>query len=99
MAHGDDAGLRLPPAVAPHQVVVVPIFRSDDERARVLEAAASMAAAWRERGLRVKVDARDDLRPGYKFADWELAGGPGEGRGRPAGPRRGPGDRRASRHG
>jgi prolyl-tRNA synthetase len=76
MAQGDDAGLRLPPAVAPHQVVVVPIFRSDDERARVMEAAGSMAAAWRERGLRVKVDARDDLRPGYKFADWELRGVP-----------------------
>jgi prolyl-tRNA synthetase len=76
MAQGDDSGLRLPPAVAPHQVVVVPIFRSDEERSRVMEAAESMASAWRDRGLRVKVDARDDLRPGYKFADWELRGVP-----------------------
>jgi prolyl-tRNA synthetase len=76
MTHGDEKGLRLPPRVAPHQVVIVPIFRSDDERSRVLEETARMAAAWRDRGLRVKVDDRDDLRPGYKFADWELRGVP-----------------------
>jgi prolyl-tRNA synthetase len=76
MAHGDEKGLRLPPLVAPHQVVVVPIFRNDDERGRVFDAVAGMVAAWRDRGLRVKVDDRDDLRPGYKFADWELRGVP-----------------------
>jgi prolyl-tRNA synthetase len=76
MGQGDDKGLRLPPAVAPHQVVIVPIFRSDDEQARVLGAADAMAADWRGRGLRVKVDARDDLRPGFKFADQELRGVP-----------------------
>jgi prolyl-tRNA synthetase len=76
MAHGDDKGLRLPPAVAPHQVVIVPIFRSDEERARVLGEAERMAASWRERGLRVKLDGRDDLRPGFKFADHELRGVP-----------------------
>ena len=76
MAQGDDAGLRLPPAVAPVQVVVVPIYRSDEERARVLGAAESMATVWRADGLRVKVDARDDLRPGFKFADHELRGVP-----------------------
>jgi prolyl-tRNA synthetase len=76
MAHGDDKGLRLPPAVAPVQVVIVPIFRSDDERARVLGAAGAMADAWRANGLRVKVDDRDDLRPGFKFADQELRGVP-----------------------
>ncbi len=76
MAHGDEKGLRLPPLVAPHQVVIVPIFRSDDERARVLAEATRSADAWRDRGLRVKVDDRDDLRPGYKFADWELRGVP-----------------------
>ena len=76
MAHGDDKGLRLPPAIAPRQVVLVPIFRSDDEQARVLEASERMATEWRERGLRVKVDARDDLRPGFKFADHELRGVP-----------------------
>jgi prolyl-tRNA synthetase len=76
MTHGDDKGLRLPPKVAPFHVVVVPIFRSDDERARVLEASSAMADAWRAAGLRVKVDDRDDLRPGFKFADHELRGVP-----------------------
>ena len=76
MAQGDDKGLRLPPALAPVQVVIVPIFRSDEEQARVLGAAESMATDWRERGLRVKVDTRDDLRPGFKFADHELRGVP-----------------------
>jgi prolyl-tRNA synthetase len=76
MAHGDERGLRLPPHVAPIQVVVVPIFRNDEERARVLGETARLAESWRAVGLRVKVDDRDDLRPGYKFADWELRGVP-----------------------
>jgi prolyl-tRNA synthetase len=76
MAHGDDKGLRLPPAVAPVQVVVVPIYRSDDERSAVLETANVMASEWRANGVRVKVDDRDDLRPGFKFADHELRGVP-----------------------
>jgi prolyl-tRNA synthetase len=76
MAHGDDRGLRLPPLVAPVQVVVVPIYRNDDERGRVLTAANGMAEGWRANGLRVRVDDRDDLRPGFKFADAELRGVP-----------------------
>jgi prolyl-tRNA synthetase len=76
MAHGDDKGLRIPPAMADTQVVIVPIYKSDEERAGVIGAAEAMATAWRARGLRVKVDARDDLRPGYKFADHELRGIP-----------------------
>jgi prolyl-tRNA synthetase len=76
MAHGDEKGLRLPPKVAPWQVVIVPIYRSDDEAARVLAEAARLADAWRDAGLRVKVDDRDDLRPGFKFADHELRGVP-----------------------
>jgi prolyl-tRNA synthetase len=76
MTHGDERGLRLPPRVAPIQVVVVPIFRNDDERARVLGETERLAESWRTAGLRVKVDDRDDLRPGYKFADWELRGVP-----------------------
>jgi prolyl-tRNA synthetase len=74
MQHGDDQGLRLPPALAPVQVVVVPIYRSDDERARVLEAAHAVTA--RLTGLRVRVDAREGFRPGYKFNEWELKGVP-----------------------
>ena len=76
MAHGDEKGLRVPPKVAPTQVVLVPIFRSDDERASVLTVANGMAQEWRANGLRVKVDDRDDLRPGFKFADHELRGVP-----------------------
>ena len=74
MAHGDDRGLRLPPAVAPHAVVVVPIFK-DDDRARVLEAAEATAGRLRAAGIRVSLDDRD-ARPGFKFADWELKGAP-----------------------
>jgi prolyl-tRNA synthetase len=76
MAHGDEKGLRLPPRVAPIQVAVVPIFRNEDERGRVLGETERLAESWRAAGLRVKVDDRDDLRPGYKFADAELRGIP-----------------------
>jgi prolyl-tRNA synthetase len=56
--------------------VIVPIFHSDEERGQVLGAASAMAEEWGANGLRVKVDDRDDLRPGYKFADHELRGVP-----------------------
>ena len=74
MAHGDDAGLRLPPALAPVQVVMVPISRSDDERGRVLEACRRVADDLV--AVRVRIDDRDDLRPGFKFNYWELRGVP-----------------------
>jgi prolyl-tRNA synthetase len=76
MTHGDDAGLRLPPAVAPTQVVVIPIYRADDERDRVLRAAAELVADLRAAGLRVALDDREEHRPGFKFAEWELRGVP-----------------------
>ena len=75
MAHGDDRGLRLPPRVAPHQVVIVPIFREDD-RADVLQAAAAVADELRAAGVRVRVDDRPEYRPGFKFNEWELKGVP-----------------------
>jgi prolyl-tRNA synthetase len=75
MAHGDDRGLRLPPRVAPHQVVIVPILR-EDEDADVLHAAAALADELREAGLRVRVDDRPEHRPGFKFNEWELKGVP-----------------------
>jgi prolyl-tRNA synthetase len=75
MAHGDERGLRLPPRVAPHQVVIVPIFR-EDESADVLRAAAAVAAELRAAGLRVRVDDRPEHRPGFKFNEWELKGVP-----------------------
>jgi prolyl-tRNA synthetase len=75
MAHGDDRGLRLPPRVAPQQVVIVPIFR-EDERADVLHAAAALADELRAAGARVRVDDRPEHRPGFKFNEWELKGAP-----------------------
>src|SRR6476620_9665153 len=75
MAHGDDRGLRLPPRVAPQQVVIVPIFR-DDERGEVLPAAAALTAELRAAGIRVRLDDRLEHRPGFKFNEWELKGVP-----------------------
>jgi prolyl-tRNA synthetase len=75
MAHGDDTGLRLPPAVAPHQVVIVPIVR-DRDRSQVLAAASALADDLRASGLRVRLDDREEHRPGFKFNEWELRGVP-----------------------
>jgi len=74
MAHGDDRGLRLPPALAPRQLVIVPIYKNVEERARVLEAADALASDLV--GVRVEVDERDEHRPGFKFNEWELKGVP-----------------------
>ena len=76
MAHGDDAGLKLPPAVAPVQVAIVPIYRTDEERTSVLGVADKLRADLASSGLRVRLDDRDQHRPGYKFAEWELKGVP-----------------------
>ena len=75
MAHGDDRGLRLPPRVAPQQVVIVPITRGD-EGARVHECAAAVADELRAAGVRVRVDDRPEHRPGFKFNESELKGVP-----------------------
>jgi len=76
MAHGDDAGLRLPPAAAPIQVVIVPIHRNDEERSAVAAVAEKLRADIAATGIRVRLDDRDQHRPGYKFAEWELKGVP-----------------------
>jgi prolyl-tRNA synthetase len=76
MTHGDDDGLVVPPKLAPVQVVVVPIYRNDDERAAVLAKADQVEAALVDAGVRVKVDARDHLNPGAKFYEWERKGVP-----------------------
>ena len=77
MAHGDDAGLRLPPAVAPVQVVFVPIGgKKDEEKEAVVAAVATAAAAATAAGLRVKVDDTQGKTPGWKFAHWEMKGVP-----------------------
>ncbi len=73
MTHGDDQGLRLPPRLAPIQAVIVPIWRSSDERSSVLASAQALHAELQ--GWRVHLDARDE-RPGWKFTDWEIRGVP-----------------------
>jgi prolyl-tRNA synthetase len=76
MAHSDDQGLVLPPRLAPIQAVVVPIWRGKDPRSEILEAAAGVAARLKAAGIDVKVDDRENLSPGFKFNEWELAGVP-----------------------
>jgi prolyl-tRNA synthetase len=76
MAHGDDKGLRLPPKLAPYQVVIVPIARNDEERGPVMEAVSRIKGELKAAGIRVHVDNRDDLTPGFKFNDWEMRGVP-----------------------
>src|SRR6478752_1673519 len=67
MTHGDDNGLVIPPRLAPMQVVIVPIYRSDDERALVLDKAERSANILREQHVRVHIDARDTVKPGAKY--------------------------------
>src|SRR5467141_820351 len=75
MAHGDDSGLVVPPRVAPTQVVVVPIYRDAEGRAKVEAFIAGWAPQLKAAGIRYKVDWRDE-RPGDKYAHWELKGVP-----------------------
>jgi len=76
MAHGDDQGLRLPTGVAPKQVVIVPIYKTDEQASAVLEKANAIAEDLNSKNVRVKIDDRDEYRPGYKYAEWELKGVP-----------------------
>jgi prolyl-tRNA synthetase len=76
MVHGDDKGLVLPPRLAPIQIVIVPIFRTDGEKASVMEKAQKVRAELVAANLRVKLDERDGLTPGFKFNDWEMRGVP-----------------------
>jgi prolyl-tRNA synthetase len=73
MVHGDDQGLILPPRLAPHQIVVVPIYKNDGERSQVMQAVERVRAQLAD--FRVKVDDRDET-PGFKFNDWEMRGVP-----------------------
>ncbi|MFB6159948.1 MAG: proline--tRNA ligase [Haloferacaceae archaeon] len=75
MTHSDDQGLVLPPAIAPEQVVVVPIWQSDT-REEVLDYAAGIAEDLDAAGVRVELDDRDERNPGFKFNEWELKGVP-----------------------
>jgi prolyl-tRNA synthetase len=75
MTHSDDDGLIVPPRLAPTQVVVVPIYKSEEERGNVLAAVERITGDWAGR-LRFKVDDRPNLQPGFKFNEWELKGVP-----------------------
>lgn len=74
MIHGDDQGLILPPKVAPTQIVIVPIFRNDEEKSKVMQVVEKIQTELNE--YRVEVDDREEVTPGFKFNDWELRGVP-----------------------
>jgi prolyl-tRNA synthetase len=76
MAHSDDNGLVLPPKLAPFQVVIVPIYRGEDELALISVMAKEIMADLRKAGISVKYDDRDTQKPGWKFAEYELKGVP-----------------------
>ena len=76
MTHGDDKGLVLPPKVAPIQVVIIPIYYSDEDGQKVLKKANELQNNIISKNIRVHIDDRDQLTPGYKFHDWELKGIP-----------------------
>lgn len=76
MAHSDDNGLVLPPKLAPIQVVIIPIYRKDEEFDAITEKANEIMAELRKAGVSVKYDNRDTYKPGFKFAEHELKGVP-----------------------
>ena len=76
MAHSDDDGLIIPPRLAPIHVVIVPIFKSEDELEKIAERATAIARQLKARGYQVKFDNRDTHKPGFKFAEYELKGVP-----------------------
>ncbi|CAA0826397.1 Class II aaRS and biotin synthetases superfamily protein [Striga hermonthica] len=76
MTHGDDAGLMLPPNLAPVQVIVVPIWKKADERTGVLNAASSVKEVLQAAGIKVKLDDSEQKTPGWKFNFWEMKGVP-----------------------
>jgi len=76
MTHGDDKGLVMPPRLAPIQVVIVPIYRTDDEKRVVMETANRVFAELKAAGIRLKMDDREEVTPGFKYNDWEMRGVP-----------------------
>lgn len=76
MAHGDNNGLVLPPKLAPIHVVMVPVFKTGEEHTAVIAAMESLAEKLKKAMLSVRIDDRDNVRSGFKFAEWELKGVP-----------------------
>ncbi len=76
MAHSDDNGLVLPPKLAPYQVVIIPIYKSQEQLDAMTDKANEIMTLLRAKGITVKYDGRDTFRPGHKFAEYELKGVP-----------------------
>jgi prolyl-tRNA synthetase len=76
MAHSDDEGLILPPRIAPLQVVIVPIYKGEEQKQQLGEKAAVIMQEFKKKGIRAKYDDNDNNRPGWKFAEYELKGVP-----------------------
>ena len=76
MAHSDNNGLVLPPKLAPIQVVIVPIYKGEEQLSKITEKVEILKKELKNKGIRVRFDNRDSQRPGFKFAEWELKGVP-----------------------
>jgi prolyl-tRNA synthetase len=76
MTHSDDKGLVLPPKLAPFQVVIVPIYKGEEQLERITQSVISIKEALESKGISVKFDNRDTHKPGWKFAEYELKGVP-----------------------
>ena len=76
MVHGDDKGLVLPPRVAPIQVIIIPIYYSDEDKEKIQKVSKDIEEKLRDVKIRVQVDNREQLTPGFKFNDWEMKGIP-----------------------
>jgi len=76
MVHGDDQGLKIPPKIAPIQAVLVPIYKSEEEKSKVMEMANRVFAELKAAGIRIKMDDREEVTPGFKYNDWEMRGVP-----------------------
>ena len=76
MVHGDDKGLVLPPRVAPIQVIIIPIYYSDEDKEKVEKVSKDIEEKLKKKEIRVQVDNREQLTPGFKFNDWEMKGIP-----------------------
>ena len=76
MIHGDDQGLKLPPRIAPIQAVLVPIYKNEEEKSKVMEVANNVFSELKGAGIRIKMDDREEVTPGFKYNDWEMRGVP-----------------------
>ena len=76
MVHGDDQGLILPPRLAPTQVVIVPIYKNDADKGKVIEVSNRLFIELRSAGIRLKMDDREEVSTGFKYNDWEMRGVP-----------------------